>query len=213
MIKAILFDLWDTLTYNKESSRIVERYCMLLHITNKEFYSYRKLWNKKMWSTPYFFSYVARNTPLYRRASAIEIEKASRLWHSIGMTSKLFSDVKPTLRKLRSKEYKIGLVSNSTPVSVSIIQKLDMKPYFDVMILSCKEGVMKPDHHIYKLALHRLKVKGKECLFVGDNKECDYDSPKKLGMKALVIARYGKKGRFNKGRADICKLNEIYQHL
>ncbi|XP_068268740.1 acyl-CoA dehydrogenase family member 10 isoform X3 [Nyctibius grandis] len=62
---------------------------------------------------------------------------------------------------------------------------LDRK-HFDVMIESCREGMHKPDHRIYKLCLERLGVQPQESIFL-DNSSQNLKAAAQLGIKTVKV--------------------------
>ena len=86
--------------------------------------------------------------------------------------------------RLRKSGRKIALLSNTEMPAVDIYrERLD--GFFNVVVLSCLEGVRKPDAEIYLRTIDRLGVKPAEALFVDDRRE-NIDAAENLGMKGLL---------------------------
>ena len=58
---------------------------------------------------------------------------------------------------------------------------------FDLVIFSSDVRYKKPNPKLYQLAMHKMKLKPDEILFIGDTPENDIIAPKKMGMKAIHI--------------------------
>lgn len=87
------------------------------------------------------------------------------------------SDLKP--------HYKIGILSNSGDDWTKQILGSQDLTLFDAVILSYREGYIKPDPAIYKLAADRLNISAKEAVFT-DDKEKYCTAAKEIGMKAII---------------------------
>ena len=57
---------------------------------------------------------------------------------------------------------------------------------FDEVVVSCDVGIRKPNPKIYKMILKKLKLKGKSCIFI-DNQKWNLIPAKKLGMKTILF--------------------------
>lgn len=90
------------------------------------------------------------------------------------------------LEKLRPKT-KTAILSNF-PVDwfYSLIEKYDLKQYFDAIIISSEYGLIKPEEAFYKKALDVVGVQADEAVFIDDRQE-NVDAVKKLGMHGVVF--------------------------
>lgn len=95
-------------------------------------------------------------------------------------------DAEITLRTLRTKGYKIGLISNCDPGVPSLWNKTSIAPLIDEPLFSSVVGLMKPDPAIYQLACDRLGVKPQQCLYVGDSGD-ELAGASKAGMHPVLI--------------------------
>lgn len=99
-------------------------------------------------------------------------------------------DAAEVLKKLRGK-YKLGIVSNlSIPECAwQLLEKFDLKKYFDAIILSGDINKRKPSPEIFEKALRALNVKASETIFVGDTLSMDIKGAKNVGISAILIER------------------------
>lgn len=90
-----------------------------------------------------------------------------------------------------NKKYEIGIISNiyEGMFPLMIRQKKIPNIRFVSKILSCDEGLMKPDREIYELAESRISYRGSEILFIDDVKEY-IDSAKKMGWQTFQFETY-----------------------
>jgi HAD superfamily hydrolase (TIGR01509 family) len=68
-----------------------------------------------------------------------------------------------------SKNYRLGLLSNTDPIHVAYIEsRYDFFAYFPVRIYSCAIGAAKPSPLIYREALRACRVRAEEAVYVDD---------------------------------------------
>lgn len=93
------------------------------------------------------------------------------------------------LVELKKRKLRLALLSNIIPPHVKINKKIGRfkrlkKLGFETLVLSCEVGYHKPEPKIYKIALKRLNLSAKECLFI-DDKLVNVEAAKKLGMSGI----------------------------
>ena len=89
------------------------------------------------------------------------------------------------LRELKERRYKVALISNCFPEEAKVIRESVMVPFFDVMMLSCEQGVQKPEREIFERCLAGLSVAPEDCLYVGDGGSQELETARSFGMKTL----------------------------
>ena len=114
------------------------------------------------------------------------------------LSSKLigpYPNVRQTLRKLRRKKIKIGIVTDAPALKAwKRLNAMGLDDFFDVVIAYEDTKKTKPHKLPFRLALRQLKTKPGEVLFVGDNPDRDIKGAEKAGMKT-AFARYGGRKR------------------
>lgn len=101
----------------------------------------------------------------------------------------LFSDVIPTLSGLRSRDFRLGIVSNFDSRLTTICEGLDIARFFDAVVMSGQAGCAKPDPGIFLIALERLGATSAEALHVGDSETLDIQGARAAGLRAILIDR------------------------
>jgi len=69
------------------------------------------------------------------------------------------------------------------------LERLGVRPYFDVRVISGIEGLEKPDPAIFELAIARAGTRPERSVYVGDNPEFDVDPALAVGMFPVLIDR------------------------
>jgi len=92
------------------------------------------------------------------------------------------------LAELKSRGLVLAVVSNWDVLLPEVLSLMGVSPYLDAVFVSAALGVKKPDPAIYERALAELGLSPEEVLFVGDRPDADYEVPRRLGMKALLVS-------------------------
>jgi putative hydrolase of the HAD superfamily len=101
----------------------------------------------------------------------------------------LFDDVVPVLDRLREEGLTLGVVSNFEEWLERLLERLGVRSYFEVRVISGLEGLEKPDPRIFRLAMERAGVEPAASVYVGDNPEFDVDPALAVGMFPVLVDR------------------------
>ncbi len=102
-----------------------------------------------------------------------------------------FKDTKPALEILSGHKRKLGVISNvsSHEVALRILERVDLKKYFDAVITSAQTGIRKPDPGIFLFALMELGLKPHEAIHVGDSEVHDVRGARATGIGTVLVSR------------------------
>lgn len=90
------------------------------------------------------------------------------------------------IQKLK-KNYKIGLLSNFVYEWLDhLLIHHNLYQYFNEVIISAKQRMIKPEPEIFHEMLKRLGVKPAETIFI-DDRQIHVDAANKLGIKSLLF--------------------------
>lgn len=193
MIRALIFDFYDTLVYRdvKETNRTRGEIAALFGLDLERL---NALWRRDrdarmLGQIATLEEHLARMLrELGVEASSDQIGVAARLERA-GQRSAVHSypNTIPVLRRLRHLGYKLGLLSNSSDAAQEPIGSLGFRDLFDDVVLSHEVGLLKPDPAIYHLACERLGVEPRECAFIADGGFGELDAAHDAGMLAVKI--------------------------
>lgn len=102
-------------------------------------------------------------------------------WSGLIANDKILSLIK----SLKTKEFKIALLTNVFEPTYRMIEKAGYYNYFDVVIASFKVGYGKPDKEIYEIALDMAGAKAEESLFI-DDRQAFLDPAKAIGFTTIL---------------------------
>lgn len=102
---------------------------------------------------------------------------------------RLFPECIPTLRAVRDAGLYVGLISNFEEWLEGMLIEMEVAHLFDLMVISGKEGIEKPDPAIFQMALNRSGFLPASALYVGDHPRLDFEAARSVGMEAVLIDR------------------------
>jgi HAD superfamily hydrolase (TIGR01549 family) len=119
-------------------------------------------------------------------------------WKVYAANSPPFRDAEPTVRKLKSAGYKLGLVSDSdgTPeMKRKRIRQVPFHSLFEAIVVAGEDTPrVKPGHESFSLIARKLGVPPQSCIYVGDNPRTDIEGAKAVGMTSVIVNRRGNRG-------------------
>lgn len=104
----------------------------------------------------------------------------------------LFPDVERTLKGLKERGYRLGVISNWDASLEDLLRSMGYLPYFDEVIASAAVGTRKPYRAIFDIALERMGVSAQNALHVGDLPEADGQGAASAGIRPIIIDRHGR---------------------
>lgn len=127
--------------------------------------------------------------------------------------TRLFPKALETLGYLKSKEYRMFLLTNGF-VEVQMVKIRDSKlePFFERMITSEEAGYQKPHERIFEFALQIVKAEKADCLMIGDDLESDIDGARNFGIDTVFFNPAGLKHE-STTTFEIKQLDELMRFL
>ncbi|MEA3509456.1 MAG: HAD family hydrolase [candidate division NC10 bacterium] len=89
--------------------------------------------------------------------------------------------------------YQLGLISNfdHAPTARRILDRAQLVPFFDLILISEDHGSRKPYPAIFEAACRALRIAPDEAIFIGDSPNIDVAGAKRIGMGAIWLNRTG----------------------
>ena len=194
MIKAVIFDLDDTLYYEqdyvKSGFRAVSRYiCSKYGVSEKEFYKLQLDILEKE-GRGKVFDLALENFSLPQD----EVEKMLVVYRShIPEEIRLYEDAEYILEKLKKEgKYKTGIITDgNSQVQWNKIKALALTDLVDEIIVTDDFGVdkRKPAPFAYLRLLEIFKIRAEEAVYIGDNPTKDFIGARELGLKTIRVMR------------------------
>lgn len=193
MIKAIIFDLDDTLISELEYvdsgfwevSKILS---IKLNIPRKAIFNDLKKIFKQS-NKNVFNRFLEDRNILYKDEDIIRIVGIYRN-HKPNIT--FYNDVIPTINILKQNKIKVGIITDGYAKTQKLkLEALNAYDIFDKIIITDELGkkFWKPNSYAFELMQEELNVKYEEMMYVGDNPEKDFYISKALPIKCVRIYR------------------------
>lgn len=104
----------------------------------------------------------------------------------------LGDDTLTTLKELKTQDYPMCVISNASDYDnvVRLMEKGNLYEFFDLTLVSAKEGLRKPHPDMFQKALAHFKVPVERAVMIGDTVDADIKGAKDIGMKSIWINRW-----------------------
>ncbi len=190
MIKAVIFDMYETLITHYHGYASEYFSAQMAEDTGIPVETFREIWcDTRTKRTTGEISLEDALTQILEANDCYDegvfqkvIEK--RIYTAEICFSHLHKEIVPMLLGLKEKGIKIGLISNCFSEEAKVIRESSLFSYFDVLTLSYEQGVQKPDTEIYRRCAKELGVLPKECLYIGDGGSQELEAAEDFGMQA-----------------------------
>jgi len=225
-IRAVLFDLDNTLTHRDLSIQAYSRYLAEYYAPalaqvepDKIIEIVRRIDNggypKKELLTHGSIGASAAHALLQELSWLIppSIEELAQFWFSqFGCFAVEMPAAEQVLTQLKDEGYQLVIVSNGGhDTRLNTIRGLGIEPYFDEIISSGLVGFNKPQPEIFQITAERLGVQPAQCLYIGDHPINDVQGATEAGMHALWMQGFHADAEHIQYK--IQQLPEIFAHL
>jgi putative hydrolase of the HAD superfamily len=184
MIKAFLFDYGGVVTAGGNGVELPARLAKILAVTYDEaFQLLHPAWDdycRGKLSDPEFWDALQQ-----KLGSPIPSEKRhiANKWEIMQPIPEMLELIKD----LKSKGYRVGLLSNTIPATAEDIRKHGGYDLFDFTVLSYETGYTKPDPEIYQIAMDNLPgIEPSEVVFLDDQEKC-LPPAQALGIQTIFV--------------------------
>ena len=143
-----------------------------------------------------------------------DFEELTQFWfQQFGLSAVAMPGANSLLAELKQQGYKLAVVSNGGHATrLTILQGLGFSHYFDEIISSELVGMSKPNPEIFLHTSRQLDIAPQHCLFIGDHPVNDIQGATLAGMKALWLKGFHE-AEDHKSMNTIQNLAEIKQYL
>jgi len=206
MAKAIIFDFWGTIVENGifPSPTKQVKYILRLDMPYSPFVMrFEKHFMLKKYND-LFEGFTEVCNAFSLESDQIVLEKLVGMWNKNKLLAKLYPETTEVLEDLK-KDYKLVLISNCDSSIEQVLEKYNLKSYFDVVYLSYEKGKLKTDKGVFEEIAKSLKMKPTDLIMVGDSMDTDIKPAEEAGVKAILIDRRGRMEYKNK----IASLSEL----
>ncbi|MBI5035907.1 HAD family hydrolase [Candidatus Micrarchaeota archaeon] len=211
MIRAIVFDMWNTLIRNRGPSlpSLIKQELGLDEIEHQEYTRlYDEAFCMKKTSSPQGaineLCEKCRVEPDPER-----IERTLNVIYELRESVDPFPETLEVLEKLRH-DYKLAMLTNTSYSALRFaLQRVPLQKYMDLVVTSYAQNLIKPDPRLFLKIAGALRLEPDEILMVGDNLFTDIYGARAVGFKAVLLDRENEYDYAPK----ISNLKELYGYL
>jgi HAD superfamily hydrolase (TIGR01549 family) len=202
MIKAVIFDLYDTLIRLRTDSTPFQQLARRTSV-----FSLRQAIEIALTTDNLTLeAYASRiGLPPQEDLSSMEAELKGTL-----SEVELFPDVLSTLNRMKQRGIIAGVISNLATPYKRPFYTLQLDNYFDAAVFSCDCGFLKPNAKIFEAALVRMDAKAHDTLMVGDSYSSDVKGAANAGLIGIHLVR---SGEASPASTSISTLNSLFDML
>ena len=186
-MRAVIFDLWDTLVEwpPDEAARLRERMAALVGVAEEEFAGalardVPRLADRARSPTRIAALGVPDDERRGRRSRSAMSSPAERCC-ARGLARR------GVLAKLRGRGVKLAVLSVCSEEVPAAWPQTELAGLFDAETFSSECGLMKPEPEIYLRTARALEVEPAECFFVGDGANDELDGARRVGMTPVLF--------------------------
>ena len=208
MIKAVFFDLYQTLVHYQPTQAELEAQAL----ESLGIKTTAQAMDRPILTANEFMAQQLAKRPLSKRTreevAALYIEYQRIVLNEAGINAEekvlmrllgamqnarmdlvLFEDTLPVLTDLKARGLVTGLISNIEKNMTEAIQKMGISSQLDIVVTSQDAGAVKPQPEIFRFALQKGNIKPAEALYVGDQYQVDVLGANAAGMKGILLDR------------------------
>jgi putative hydrolase of the HAD superfamily len=237
-VKAVTFDLWETLLFERDGSNSERRAIRCRSLTqilnelglnisvdqvgvalNETVSSLVKVWDRNkdiphLEQVRLFVKHVSKGK-LVPKDEWLKKLSAAYISPLFEVPPYLNPDAREVLRFLKNRKKRLGIICNTglTPGTElrRFLSQVGIAGYFHAMIFSNEVGIRKPDRRIFYSAARALEARRQEIVHIGDNLKSDVDGAKNAGFKAVYFSSNA--GRDKTAESDPTSLVSLSRSL
>lgn len=192
MKKAVIFDFWGTIVEIGVHPSPIRQIKSMLNL-DIPFSSYIIKFEEVFMKQPYknlFEAFTEVCKAFHIEPKQELLEELVGLWNKNKLLAQPFPETIEVLEELKENGYKLIMLSNTDCFSIEeIMEKYDLKKYFDEIVLSYQVKMLKSNPRVFQKALDEIDVRKEEAVMVGDSIESDIIGAKKAGVDAILVDR------------------------
>ncbi len=204
-IEAILFDMGGTLRYSIPAAEATRQEALqsiikltgsdgspeelgqLLSIRSKAYISWARRTRTGLDESQLWTQWMMPELPAERIAPiAVQL---NQLWREASGKRIAFPETREAILELFRRGYRLGLVSNTTSSTEAptLLKELQISGCFEVVLLSCQTGSLKPDPAMLLEAAGLMGVPVERCAYVGNRLDRDVSCAHEAGFASAIL--------------------------
>ncbi len=187
-MKAIIFDLWNTLV---KPGATTFTQCLADALSMEEDYIRDYIRASSSRNSNIHYSQIVQEIWHYTHKTSLDKathKKVEDAYAHFVSDAKYINGASECLVELRENNFKIGVVSNATSVTIAVAKTLGLHEKVDDVFISCMTGYLKPDPRAFRMASRTWGVDEGDVVVVGDKITTDILGAKLAKMNVIWYA-------------------------
>ena len=187
MIQTVLFDLFNTLTNGliDPEKEIIREFELSIPYSEVEAAVYGVKFTE--WASYLDSISAALRLP----PGESTCDRLRRIFDDDASREFILDGVPDMIERLRSRGYRMGIVSNIANPAYDIPARDGLKSLFGAVIYSYDYGICKPSPILFNQALSALESSADETLMAGDSLISDIQGAKTAGIRGVLVSGMG----------------------
>ncbi len=205
MIRAVVFDLWNTLVHSPGGNPFQRIVGLLTPEQQQRFPAMQR--DGMTRSYPEASAFLrAWEAPM--SLSRAQIEGMVAIFELSEGDAQLYPEALETLARTKSHG-RVALLSNTQNFNMGLLEALELSPHFRVKGLSAELGFLKPEAGAFEAMQQRLGLFPGEIAMVGDSWSDDVEGALKAGWTALWVNRRGQPRPDHDPEAEVVEVSGL----
>jgi len=207
MIRAVVFDLWNTLAHSRGGNPFQRAKALLQPVQLEVFAAFQRDAMTRPYADRAAFFAAWREKLGLEAAQQAALSEAFALAES---EAELFPDAAEALQGTRALA-RLALLSNTQSFDLGLLDRLGLSEAIRVRGLSAELGAVKPEPEAFDALAKRLGLFPGNLAMVGDSWEDDIEGALAAGWTAIWINRGGKPRPDHDPEAELVELPDLRQ--
>lgn len=206
MIRAVVFDLWNTLAHSRGGSPFQRAKALLRPDQLQEFGAFQRDAMTRVYANREAFFGAWRDR---MGLDAAQVQALSGAFAAAG-EAELFPETLEALQGVRALA-RLALLSNTQSFDLDLLDRLGLAEAIRVRGLSAELGAAKPEPEAFDALAKRLGLFPGNLVMVGDSWNDDIEGALAAGWTAIWINRHGRARPSHDPEAELLELPDLSQ--
>jgi putative hydrolase of the HAD superfamily len=188
--EAVVFDLYDTIVRVDPGARLRHQTSIAKQL-DIDPATFVELWDAtgpasnsgQIGPTTDRFEQIRKRAGIRRKLDLASLAEGEHAF--LGNNAMLIPGAIDLLGGLRARGYRIGLLSNCSASVEAVLAATGLRHHVDGVVLSYRDGLLKPDVRAFELIQRRLGVEPAKTIFAGDGANDELVAATAAGMRAV----------------------------
>lgn len=188
MIRAAIFDLWNTLVHSRGGDPFQHLHELMTEAQRSHLPTLKRDAMDQVHASAE--SFLERWRPCMEMTE-VQREGMVEVFRAAALDAECFPEVLEALTRTR-RLVRMGLLSNTQSFDMEFLERLDLTALLPNRFLSAETGYLKPDRSAYETVQSRLGLFPGELAMVGDSWNDDILGALRAGWTAIWVNREGR---------------------